>query len=391
MHLGFISYEYPPDTGQGGIATYVQQVSAALASLDVEVDVFVASPQRFGVERKRQNYRIHYIRCQSREEFIRLSPEQVRIVHGIIPFDGIECPEYGAEARFIRATIPGVRLWIKLHTPSYLVKQLNDHYYDRLFWRKIENTFRSYKKETDPEYQVLSDADRVLAPCESMRSIAIRDWQLDPDRVLTVPNPYQTNSSFTSIELPDGSPTAIYVGRLETRKGVWNLAKAIPLVIREMPTARFIFLGKDSRGPFRQRSMKRVLQKEIGNAAKAVEFIDAVSLQEVPGILSRASVAVFPSLWENFPNVCLEAMAAGKAIVASDQGGMVDMVTPCDGGVFVQPSDPRSIANGILELFRDPTRVQLMGARNRARATDYYGKKLVRELFDTYRALCFQS
>jgi glycosyltransferase involved in cell wall biosynthesis len=389
MHLGFVSYEYPPDTGQGGIATYVQQVSAALAGLNVEVDVFVGSPKRFGVERLRPNYRIHYVQCNSREEFINLSPEQVRIVHGIMPFDGVECPEYGAEATFMRTALPEVRIWVKLHTPAYLVKKLNDHYYDRRIWRRIKHLLNPYQKEKDPEYLALRKADRVIAPCESMRVIAIRDWELESDRVWTVPNPYQPAAAFTEIELPTGSPTAIYVGRLETRKGVWNLAKAIPLVLREIPNARFLFLGKDSQGPRRERSMKKCMLRALGSATRSVEFIDAVPLEEVPRMLERASVAVFPSLWENFPNVCLEAMASGRAIVASKEGGMVDMLSPSQGGVFIDPNDPQEIANALIELFNHPDRIRQMGERNRHWATQYYGKELVRELFDTYRKLCF--
>ena len=230
MHLGFVSYEFPPDTGQGGIATYVQQVSAILAAMEIEVDVFVASPTRFGVERLRPNYRIHYIQCNSRSEFIRLSPEQLRVVHCIKPFDGVECPEYGAEATFIRAVLPEVQIWVKLHTPAYLVKKLNDHYYNRRIWRRIKQLLSPYQKEKDPEYLAIRKADRVIAPCESMRAIAIRDWELDPDRVSIVPNPYKPAPAFSSLALPTGSPTAIYAGRLETRKGVLNLAKAIPLV-----------------------------------------------------------------------------------------------------------------------------------------------------------------
>jgi glycosyltransferase involved in cell wall biosynthesis len=389
MHLGFVSYEFPPDTGQGGIATYVKQVSVALAGLNVEVDVFVGSPTRNGVERLRPNHRIHYIQCHSREEFIKKSPESVRVVHRMMPFDGIECPEYGAEASGIPVVLPHVRLWVKLHTPSYLVKQLNDHYYDRRLWRKIKNLLKPYQKEKDPEYLALKNADRVIAPCASMREMAIRDWGMDPEKVWVVPNPYTPTEAFTSIDLPDGSPTAIYVGRLETRKGVWNLAKAIPLVLRQLPGARFIFLGKDSQGPFRERSMKQVMLRALGKSANAVEFIDAVPLEQVPLLMARASVAVFPSLWENFPNVCLEAMAAGRAVVASQEGGMVDMLTPSEGGAFIDPNDPHSISTGLLELFRDPTRVKEMGLRNRHRAIQYYGKELTQELFDTYRKLCF--
>ena len=51
--------------------------------------------------------------------------------------------------------------------------------------------------------------------------------------------------------------TVLYIGRLETRKGVYNLAKAIPEVVKKIPDVRFVFLGKDSRGVFREKSMKK--------------------------------------------------------------------------------------------------------------------------------------
>lgn len=390
MHLGFVSYEYPPDTGQGGIATYVQQVSGMLAARGVEVDVVAGSATRTGSIRLAPNLRIQFVSCSSRAEFIGRSPEAVLALHTKFPFDGIECPEYGAEARFMREKIPDVRLWVKLHTPSYLVKRLNDRYYDRSIWRRIKNSLWPYRKESDPEYRALQSVDQILAPCESMRAIATRDWALPADRVQVVPNPYQVSDAFSSIDLPNGAPTVLYAGRLETRKGVWNLAKAIPLVLKQFPAAEFIFLGKDSRGPFRERSMKQVMLTELGSCADRVTFLDAVPLTEVPGVMARASAAVFPSLWENFPNVCLEAMAAGRAVVASAAGGMVDMLAPCSGGVFIDPEDPASIADGLLSLLRDPERVREMGLRNRARAVQYYGKELAGELFDRYRTLCFR-
>lgn len=391
MHLGFVSYEYPPDTGQGGIATYVKQVTGLLSARGVEIDVVVASPTRTGALRLAPTLRLHFVHCNSRAAFIQRSPETLASIHAKFPFDGVECPEYGAEALYIRDKLPTVKLWVKLHTPSYLVKRLNDRYYDERIWRRMKNRWKPYRKESDPEYLALQTADRILAPCESMRQIAMRDWGLSSDRVLTVPNPYKVSEAFSQIEWPDGSPTVIYVGRLETRKGVWNLAKAIPIVLEQMSDARFIFLGKDSRAPFRQRSMKKWLLSELGAYADRVEFIDAVPLEEVPQVLARASIAVFPSLWENFPNVCLEAMAAGRAVLASAKGGMVDMISPNEGGLLVDPENPNEIANGLLTLLRDPQRVRAMGERNRERALQYYGKKLVGELFDVYRQLCFQS
>jgi hypothetical protein len=64
------------------------------------------------------------------------------------------------------------------------------------------------------------------------------------------------------------------------------------------------------------------------------------------------------------------------------------MLTPADGGVFIDPDNPSDIADTLLSLLRHPDRIRAMGMRNRERALQYYGNKLPAELLETYRRLC---
>ncbi len=387
MRIAFVSYEYPPDTGVGGIATYIRQVSQLFSARKVSVEVICASPSREGTTIENEFLSVTRIRCANTEEFRELSPPCVAGIHQLNPFDLIEVPEYGAEGLHMKEHLPNVPLIVKLHTPRFLIKELNDRYYDQLPLRKFKQAIgMKYKRSNDPEYQAIRFADHILSPSRSLIDIVSKRWDIPRERILLAPNPYFPSEDLLSLEQQANAKTVLYVGRLETRKGVFNLAKAVPLVASAIPGVKFIFLGKDSRGPRRESSMKKVLLHEMGDAAPYATFIDHIPLTEIPSVFARSSICVFPSLWENFPNVCLEAMTAARAVVASEEGGMKDMLEDTGGAIFINPNEPSSIANAIVELLNNHSLQLEGGKKNRAKAVGYYGGTLAGELLDIYKS-----
>jgi glycosyltransferase involved in cell wall biosynthesis len=87
--------------------------------------------------------------------------------------------------------------------------------------------------------------------------------------------------------------------------------------------------------------------------------------------LAAADLCVFPSLWDNFPSACLEAMSAARPIVATRSGGMEDMLGDGEAGLLVPGGDARALADAICRLIADPAlRLQLATrARDRLAAT----------------------
>lgn len=388
MHICFLSYEYPPDTGVGGIGTYMRQISLLFASRKIYSEVICASPDRGGSFDENEWLTITRIKCKSREEFRTMSPAIVAERHRARNFNIIEVPEYGGDGMYIKDLLPGVPLVAKLHTPGFLVKELNDYYYDKLFLRKLKKaTGLSYSKDKDIEYKALQKADHILSPSLSLIDIISNRWQIPREKIIHAPNPYFPNRALLTIPAGGSSKTILYIGRLETRKGVYNLAKAIPAVVKQIPDAKFIFLGKDSRGPMREKSMKKVMISEMGSAAGNTTFIDGVPLAEIPNYLSQADGCIFPSLWENFPNVCLEAMTAARGIIASREGGMKDMLENTGGGILINPHDVNSISESLVYLLHNRQWVRDAGIRNREKINNYYSTKLPDDLIATYRAL----
>ena len=380
MRLAFISYEYPPETPNGGIATYVQQAARMMAARGHEVEVFAGSPIRDTVI-EQDGLLVHRVQVALRPDFAaRVAPVFARRHHAA-PFDVMEGPDYDADARFAAELAPDVALVVRLHTPRYLAAILNtpEEWKDKEIGRKGEeeneedhSASNHYNYLDDYAYQHVLRADVITAPSHSIRDIVARDWHLPADRIQVYPNGYQPSPAL--LQLPPAPDTRIvtYFGRLEQRKGVIPLARAIPAILRACPDARFRFVGRTLESPEPGVAMRDYLARLLAPCAHAVTFSGHISLDEVPGLLADTAVCVFPSRWENFPGVCLEAMAAGRAIVGSQAGGMADMLQE-DAGVLIPPDSPQHIAEAVINLLSNPERCQELGQWARGRVQAVYG------------------
>ena len=387
MRIVFVSYEYPPDTGFGGIGTYVYQISHVLSKRQTDVHVVCGTFNQKITKVENEGFlTIHRTQCNSRKEFSTLVPDILKKIQDQKKIDLIEAPEYGAESLYIKPALPDVPLIVKLHTHAYLIKRLNDHYYDKQLHRKLKHFFVKYNPEKDNEYKAAMQTDYLTSPSVSLGDIISKDWKIAREKILHAPNPYVPDSSLLNIPQQHSTKTVLYIGRLETRKGVYNLSKAIPEVLKQVPNTRFIFLGKNDRGPFRKETMKEVLIRNLGSAIDHTEFIDHVPLFEIPNYLRKAGVCVFPSLWENYPNVCLEAMAAARGIVASKSGGMAEMIGKCNGGLLIDPNDVSGIVDAVTSLLQNEEKRISYEIRCLEQILNYYSSnELIEKLLEQYR------
>jgi len=214
-------------------------------------------------------------------------------------------------------------------------------------------------------------ADEVVAPCRSILDEVSRSWGLDPQRVSHVPCPYIPNAALLEIDPATHTNVVSFVGRLETRKGVIDLARAIPQVLRSHPAARFRFIGRSVElSPGLE--MVDHLRSMLAGYNDSVEFPSPVPLEQVPTVMAQTDICVFPSLWENFPNVCLEAMSAARGIVGSSAGGMSEILNFGKAGLLVEPCRPQLLAEAIIELLNRPQRRIDLGRAARARVLSEY-------------------
>jgi len=161
------------------------------------------------------------------------------------------------------------------------------------------------------------------------------------------------------------APTILYIGRLTYQKGPDLLVSAIPRVLGKRWDARFVFVGDGG-----MRGHLEYLAKEA-STSHAVHFLGYVPDEEYVELLNACDIVCIPSRNEPFGIVLLEAWSAGRAVVATNVGGLDENIVNFENGIKVYLS-PESIAWGINYIIDDAEGVALLGKR---------GRRLVEEKF----------
>jgi glycogen synthase len=384
VRIAFLSFQFPKFANYGGIGTYVKQVAEGMAALGDDVEVFCGSDSDTGFSDE-GGYRVNFVRSD-REGFSSAIPPVFAERHLAKPFDIIEVADYNAEGIHLIPAYPDLPVVMRLHTPEYLVKRVEDSILPlmrriRAHFGAIKRGKRStliYNRAQDPEYAHARMADRYMAPCRDILPIVGKDWKLDPSRSAVVPNPFTPSPILLDIPIETDSHTITFIGRVEVIKGVLDLGAAIPLVLQKHPDWKFRFVGAYGGSPRRKTDMATYIKDMVGERfAGNLEFAGARPHSEVPAELKAAAICAFPSLWDNFPGVCLEAMAAGRPVVATHAGGMPEILAEGKAGLLVPPHDPEQLAAAICSLIESKDKRLQISRAARERITSAYPASVV--------------
>lgn len=375
MKILLLSYEYPPETGFGGIGTYTWHQARALARLGHEVHVFAGSVDatplratfRHGITIWRLQETTPPIRIaralgrtglrwsRSRLEVALQARRALAQLDREIGFDVIEGPECGADGLFA-ASVTNARVFVRLQSPARLIGEFYDlpaadlhvcSALERACIRRahgiisssafVANEVRRVYGESRPITVIPNGID--LQWFDSTR-------QIDATRVF---------------HLPRGRPRILFGSRLERRKGV-HLFRDMVLGVLERHDVAFIFAGRDDRG-----YMQSTLLPEIRARARrgSVHYLGHLGLNEIRSCLRQSDVFLFPSLWDSCPSAILEAMAAGRAIVASDAGGIPELVTANENGLIAGKEDIPAFVDALSELIEGASLRDRLGSAAR--------------------------
>lgn len=390
MRIGLISWEYPPDTALGGIATYVHELAHGLSALGHQVVVLARALERDEVQTDGPVlvYRIRPWGDPSAWPLLwRLNRvwqgHRLAVLRRLLMIvrrhrlQVLEVPEIRAEALAYSLLPLHLPLVVKLHTPTRLLDELAGRRPD--LPRRLEYRCESWQ---------LRRATLVTS-CSAALIERCRGWLPDPEQIEVVPNPIRLPAA--PVEEPQPAPQIVFVGRLEWRKGAQLLAEVVPRVLAVHPQARFRLLGPDSAFEGGPSLAAHIRQRLPASARAAVDFAGAQPREAVLANLAQRPIGLFPSLWENFPYACLEAMASGCAVVASCRGGMAEMVEHGRSGAAVEPQ-PEALAAALCGLLADPARRRAWGEAARQRVRDCFSAPAVaRASLDVYaRAIARQ-
>lgn len=382
MKIAFISYEYPPDRAIGGIATYVHQAAKMLRLRGHHVEVFTSSPVRTTTQLE-EGVIVHRLQ-EGNRTFVQDIGQLFTERHNSISFDVLEGSEFGAWAREAVKLVPDIPLVVKLHTPRFLVEKIN--YIEPSFQLKARRFLGALRRLQKPEpfsglnYNPNHDierfhaleADEIATPSQDLGIQLAKAWGLPTEKIFHVPYPYMPSQALLNIPIDTHHNVVTFLGRLEIRKGILYLGQAIPVILRQHPNTIFRFVGSPLPSPQLGLNMQQYLQKKLRAYSKLLEFTGSVTLDHIPSILATTDICIFPSLWENFPNVCLEAMAAGRGVIGSSAGGMTEMLNLGQSGKLVPPCSPEKIAEAVIELLTNPALRMRLGQAARERVLAEY-------------------
>ncbi|MCB0096554.1 MAG: glycosyltransferase family 4 protein [Caldilineaceae bacterium] len=149
---------------------------------------------------------------------------------------------------------------------------------------------------------------------------------------------------------PNGERLLFFVGRITHEKGLQVLLAAMPKILQRYPNTRLLAAGKNS-----EKMWERAHELGIGHA---VHFLGYITNEQRDHLYQTVDAAVFPSLYEPFGIVALEAMAQGCNVVASDVGGLSEVVHHTQNGLTIYPNDPDSVVWAVDQLFAGPEAAQ---------------------------------
>ena len=208
----------------------------------------------------------------------------------------------------------------------------------------------------DTEWMLTYESTEVIVNSNYMKNELQRLFGLPYEKINVVPNGVNLNL-YNGVERDydfrrrfamDNEKIILYVGRLVYEKGVQHLISAMPKILENYHDSKLVIAGK---GGMIDELKSQVESMGLSNK---VYFTGYLNQKEVQKMYKCADVAVFPSTYEPFGIVALEAMLAGIPTVVSDIGGLNEIVEHGVNGMKSYTGNPNSIADSVLSLLFDP-------------------------------------
>ena len=244
----------------------------------------------------------------------------------------------------------------------------------------------------DTEWMLTYESSEVIVNSNYMKNEIQRLFGLPFDKINVIPNGINL-SNFTGIERDydfrrqyamDNEKIILYVGRLVYEKGVQHLIAAMPKILSNYNDAKLIIAGRGG--------MMDELRAEASNLGlnDKIYFTGYLNSKQVQKMYKCADVAVFPSTYEPFGIVALEAMLAGVPTVVSDVGGLDEIVTHGVDGMKSYAGNANSIADSVTALLYDHQLATNVSKKAKQKVKDQFNwEKIAQDTHFTYeKAIC---
>jgi starch synthase (maltosyl-transferring) len=216
-------------------------------------------------------------------------------------------------------------------------------------------------------------SDRVTCVAGAVRDFTRRASGIPPHKMIVIPNAVDVLPRNERTPPPTAS-RVLTIAQLRRQKGIDVLIRAIPHVLRSVPSASFTVVGRGDPTPYKSQARLLGVQHAIRWAGETAD---------VTPYLLASDAFVLPSRWEGCPNVVLEAMSVGLPVVATVAGGTPELVEDGVTGFLVPIEAPETLARRILALLLDPGKAFAMGQAGRDRAASRFSVRAMVKAYET--------
>jgi len=412
MRIGFFVWEYPPAL-VGGLGTYAEYITREYVSMGHDVTVFTLNPGNLKTREVIKGVEVHRPKIANASNIFPMfvTDDLKKWGTNISMFNDIFIYNILSATKFINSMIKKegcnfdvvcVHDWLSSISGMMIKNET-----------KIPVAFHVHSTEwgraggqgsevvSHFEWAASEKVDKILTVSYAMQEDLVKHgWEKSKISVVwngVDPEKYNPNiAKHREIEeirgrygIKPSDKMILFIGRLTWVKGVTNLIQAMPAVLEDFPNAKLVILGKGEQ------------QNDIAELANRLGIRDQVSCRfefvpEKERILhyAAADVCIFPSTYEPFGIVSLEAMSMAKPIIVGAQGvvGFREQVVPSgpdQNGIHVNGGSPIDIAWGIKGTLSDPERAKKWGENGRKRVFQYFTwRKAAEQTLQIYEKLC---
>ena len=329
------------DEYAGGVAKHVRELASILDKKGVDVTIITNKPKK--IIDKYHDIKIFRIDGVKDPVFnTNISPlASKRMRECIEDFDVVH-----VHHAFSRLSLIGLSTASKFDIPTILTTHTVSFFPDyEYFWQFISYFYPRYRL-------AISKVDKIVAVSNAAKKFIS---YFTNKKVVVIPNgvfvdkfkPRKKSYARKKTGM-NGNPIILYIGRLVPKKGLDTLITAMKRIVGKYPNAKLYIAGKGKLLPFLK------TMSSIFGIEKNVEFLGFVEENILPYIYNSADIFVLPSITgEAFGIVLIEAMASGLPIVASNVGGIAEVLENGKYGLMVKPGNSKELAKAIISVIEN--------------------------------------
>jgi len=402
LRIGFFVWEYPPRL-VGGLGTYAEYITHEFIELGHDVTVFTLNPGDLKTRDVMKGVEVHRPLIADAStvfpmfvtEDLRRWGTNIRFFNDIFIYNVLSATklinslikkeDYKIDVICIHDWLSSIAgIIVKNETKIPVVFHVHSTEWGRSGGQgsEVVSHFESATAQV---------ADHIVTVSHAMRDDLVRHgWPIpkisvvwngvDPKRYNPDNcSPEDIKQIREKYEIQKDEPMLLFLGRLTWVKSVRNLVQSMPLILEEYPKTKLVILGKGEE----QRDITETATR-LGIEDNVTCRFDFVPEDERIIHYAAADLCIFPSIYEPFGIVSLEAMAMEKPVVVGAQGvvGFREQVVssgPDQSGIHVNGEDPSDIAWGVKEILKNPEKAKLWGKNGRKRVLQYFTWKKVAE------------